>query len=428
MTCSFAHSQNIVTKAGNGLNVYDGDGVATAKQIAPIAIAVDSDGTFYITDGQPNFRIRKVTISGIISTIAGTGEVGYSGEGGPAINAKLSGVCGIFKNASNIYFTEWGNNTIRKINEAGIITTIAGIQGPAGYNGDGIQATAAKLASPSGIVADKTGNIYFSDLGNHCIRKINAAGIISTVAGTPTISGYSGDGNMATLAKLFYPGFLSIGPEGNLFWPEWPNTIVRKLDISTGIISTVAGNGVGGNSGDGGPATAAGLSHPNGVAIDTAGNIYIADYGNHNIRKVNTVGVISTIAGIGTAGYSGDNGPATAAELNQPNCVSLDKWGNVYINDITNRRIRRINYNTSAITDEVKSPANVNIHPNPASNEITITTEVVMKDLTLVNAHGQIVLQRRDVLKGTTLNVADLPAGIYIVKVNGAYSGKFVKE
>jgi sugar lactone lactonase YvrE len=423
---SFLFAQTITTVAGNGMALYAGDnGNATSAQIVSNSIALDNVGNLYIAGGS-HARIRMVT-GEIIKTIAGTGDLGSSGDGGQATNAELSDPAGIYVDiAGNVYFSDWGNPSIRKINTSGLITRIAGT-GTGGYSGDNGTATDAKI-SPYGIVMDKSGNVYISDLGNHRIRKINPSGIISTIAGMG-VAGYSGDGGLATNAKLYNPGFLSIARDGNLYWPEWPNKVIRKLDMSTGIISTIAGNGIYGSNGDGGQATNASMMHPNGVAIDTSGNIYVADYDAHVVRKVEaSTGIISTVAGIGTGGFSGDGGAATNAQLKRPNCVAFDKWGNLYINDAGNLRVRRINYNPILDVNNAINDTRVNIYPNPASKEVTIIADKLIKNITVINMLGQAVIDKATTKKEISLDVSQLPPGIYVVKVGSVNVGQFVKE
>lgn len=423
-------AQTIVTIAGNGVKTYNGEGLlATNAQMGANAMFVDNSDIVYIADAN-NHRIRRININGTVSTIAGTGEYGYTGNGGPATAAKIRSCADVHVDSyGNVYFTEWINCTVRKVSPSGIISLVAGT-GSGGYNGDNIPATNAQLAAPSGITTDASGNIYFADLGNHCVRKVNTLGIITTIAGTPTLLGYSGDGGQATAAKLNYPGFLSWGVDNSLYWTEWPNKIVRKLDIVSGIIGTVAGNGLDGNSGDGGQATDAKLSQPNGVAVDTGGNIYIADTYNHNIRKVNSSGIISTIAGVSSImGYSGDGGHATTAQFNTPNCVIFDKWGNLYINDAKNFRIRRVNYNPIlGVSDISSNEIKAIIYPNPASNEITISSNQLIKEIAIINLLGQTVINKTTNNKEIPIDVSQLPAGIYIAKADGMYAGQFAKE
>ena len=295
--------------------------------------------------------------SGIISTIAGNGTWGYSGDGRQSDSAALGHPTGIAIDATgNIYIADYTNNRIRKVSTSGIITTIAGYgYGAAvaplhysggGYAGDGGQADSAELYSPQSIAIDGSGNVYIADQQNNRIRKVNSSGVITTIAGNG-VMGYSGDGGQATLAELNYPSGIAVDASGNVFIADYSNHRIRKVS-SAGIISTFAGNGYisggyGGYSGDGGLATAAELNYPQGVAVDDNGNVFIADHYNMRIRKVNTTGIITTIAGNGTQGYSGDGEPATSAQLAYPSGIAIDGIGNVYIVDLYNNVIRKVN-------------------------------------------------------------------------------------
>lgn len=337
-----SNAQIINTIAGNGVAGAAGDGSAaiSAQLNVPYGVAIDALGNLYIAD-MSNNKIRKVNTSGIITTFAGTGVQGYSGDGAAATSAKLAGPTGVAVDASgNVYIADNSNNRIRKVNTSGIITTVAGIGGASGFTGDGGAATAAKLANPWGLTLDKNGNIYFSDSQNHRIRKINTSGIISTIAGIGS-NGFSGDGSAATSAMLNLPCGVAIDTIGNVYIADRNNRRVRKVDV-TGIITTFAGTGVTGYSGDGGAATSAQLSSHYGIGIDEAGNIYIGDTNNGCVRKVNTAGIISTMAGIGTLGYSGDGGLATNAQLNMPTGIAFDYYGNAFIADLNNDRIRKV--------------------------------------------------------------------------------------
>lgn len=280
-----------------------------------------------------------------ISTIAGTGTAGYNGDGIPAISAQFNGVQGLaFDGTGNLYAADISNHRIRKITmSTGLISTIAGT-GTAGYNGDGILATTAQINTPSALAFDRNGDLYFTDRSNHRVRKITTStGIISTVAGTGT-AGYNGDGILATAAQLNGPNEVSFDASGNLYIADWFNNRVRKADNSTGIISTIAGTGTAGYNGDGIAATAAQINGPCGIIFDNAGNIYIAEYGGARVRKINIgTGNISTIAGTGTAGYNGDGIAATTAKLNFPFYIFFDQAKcNMYIADYNNNRIRLI--------------------------------------------------------------------------------------
>ena len=226
--------------------------------------------------------------------------------------------------AGNLFIADGSNNRIRKVDPAGTISTVAGtgVGGGFGFSGDGGPATGAQLNAPFGVFVDAAGNLFIADVGNHRIRKVDPAGTISTVAGTGVggFSGFSGDGGPATEAQLHFPAGVFVDAAGNLFIADASNHRIRKMDPA-GTISTVAGTGVEGFSGDGGPATEAQLHFPAGVFVDAAGNLFIADASNHRIRKVDPAGTISTVAGTGTAGFSGDGGPATGAQLNGPSGV-----------------------------------------------------------------------------------------------------------
>jgi len=276
----------------------------------------------------------------IITTIAGNGIHSYGGDGSPGTAAELFTPSGVCADAiGNLYIADYFNMRIRKLDTAGIITTIAGDGTPA-FGGDGGPATDAQLYYPVCLCLDKSGNLYFSDYENDRVRKINSAGIISTVAGNG-VNGDGGDGGPATTAQLFQPGGICTDATGNLYITDVWNSRVRKVN-TRGIISTFAGNGVAAYSGDGGPATAAELNAPNSVCIDAQGNVYIADDANYRIRKVDTSGIISTFAGTGMEGYSGDGGPATAAQFYGGTGLTMDAAGNLYFTDVVNFVIRKI--------------------------------------------------------------------------------------
>ncbi len=299
-------------------------------------------------------RTTAQTTIATITTIAGTGTAGFSGDGGPATKAELLGPYGItLDNHGNLLIAEHDNQRIRKVAPNGTITTIAGINGGTtntgigtigGYNGDSILATKAQLNVPFDVKVDKHGNIYIADAVNNRIRKIDTAGIITTIAGTGAI-GLIGDGGPAIKATLYNPLGLAIDTIGNVFFVDGTNR-VRKIDTS-GIITRVAGSSFqGGFSGDGGLATNAVLNNPHEILVDNAGNIYIADNLNYRIRKVSTNGIITTVVGKGTPGYSGDGGKAINAELDGPYGVALDKLGNLYITDQANYVIRKVTNDT----------------------------------------------------------------------------------
>ncbi len=343
----FIAAQKISTVAGDrsyGAG-YSGDGgpATNAELNDPLGVAIDASGNLYISDYN-DFTIRKVNTSGIISTLAGNHSYGhgYSGDGGPATAAELFEPWGITFDASgNLYIADWGNNIIRKVNTSGIISTFAGNH-IFGYSGDGGPATAAELRAPNGVAVDASGNLYIGEESNYDVRKVNTSEIINTIAGNQVL-GYSGDGGPAAAAELREPYGIALDPADNLYISDFNNNLIRKVNTS-GIISTVAGNYSYGHgySGDGGAATAAELNGPAGIACDASGTLYIADVRNGVVRKVNTSGIISTLAGNHISGYSGDGGPATAAELNDPVAICFDASRSLYISDNSNYVIRKV--------------------------------------------------------------------------------------
>ena len=331
----------IRTVAGNGSYSFSGDGgpAAAAGLAGPQGVTFDAQGNLYIADTDSG-RIRKVASDGLINTVAGNGTNSSSGDGGPATAAGLWPVGVTIDAQGNLYIAEENNQRIRKVTPDGLISTAAG-SGIRGSSGDGGPATAARLDHPTGVTIDAQGNLYIADNGNSRIRKVTPDGLISTVAGNGSYS-FSGDGGPATEAGLAGPQGVTIDSQGNLYIAASVENRIRKV-TPDGLISTVAGNGSYSFSGDGGPATAAGLAWPFGVTIDAQGNLYIAEAGNNRIRKVTPDGVIRTLAGNGTGGLSGDGGPATAASLAWPLFgVTIDPRGNLYIADTGNNRIRKV--------------------------------------------------------------------------------------
>ena len=333
----------ITTVAGGGACCYgDGGPAASASLRWPIGMAIDSGGNLFIADTNDG-RIRKVSGT-TITTVAGPGSTCcFSGDGGPATSASFNDPQGVaVDSAGNLYIADTVNSRVRKIS-AGTITTVAG-NGAYLYSGDGGPATNASLNNPYGVAVDTAGRLYIADTNNSVIRKVSG-GTITTMAGNGTLGRPSGGaGGPATSAPLYWPFGVAVDSAGNLYIADEGNSEIRE--VSGGTITTVAGGGPGFPfSGDGGPATSASLNLTYGVAIDSAGNLYIADSANQRVRKV-TGGTITTIAGNGNEGYSGDGGPATSASLNQPWGVAVDSAGNVYIADSDNNRIRKVSGGT----------------------------------------------------------------------------------
>ena len=287
----------------------------------------------------------------VITTVAGNGTGGYTGDNGLATSAELNGSAGVALDAAgNMYIAEYLNNTIRKVAAGtGIITTVAGT-GTQGNTGDGFAATSAKLFHSCGVAVDTAGNIYIADGGNNKIRKVTkSTGIITTVAGNGT-AGYTSDGIAATSAELSNPYSVAVDINGNIYIADYGNHRVRKVTASTGLISTVAGTGTGGYSADGVAANTSKLNNPIGVALDAAGNIYISDFANSRIRMVTaSSGLISTVAGTGTAGFVGDGTTATTAEISKPTGLTVDAAGNIYFAGY-DYRVRKVTASTGILS------------------------------------------------------------------------------
>jgi sugar lactone lactonase YvrE len=341
---SVAHSQTITTVAGViGSPGYVGDAgpANNARFNQPRAVATDNDGNLYIADMR-NHVIRKVS-NGVVNTVAGNGTAGTAGAGGPATAAQLAQPTGMtIDNDGNIYIADYNASVIKKVTTSGIMTIFAG-NGTEGFSGDGGPASQAKLYRPTAVASDKEGNLYISDASNKVIRKVTKSGIITTIAGVPGRAGYSGDGGPATKAYLTQPAGIAVDYSGNVYIADPSNSVIRKVNPS-GIITTFAGTGVAGYSGDNGPAIKAQfqIGSPQGLAVDPAGNVYASDYQNHAIRKINSKGIITTIAGNGAPDYAGDGGPAILSKIWYPIGIATDIAGNVFITDSYNNTIREI--------------------------------------------------------------------------------------
>lgn len=333
----------ITTVAGNGtLNSFGDGGPAVDAGIVPIDITTDRAGNLYVTDLQ---RIRKISLSGLITTVAGNDGHGFSGDGGPATAARLFNPHGITLDSfGNLFIADTGNARIRKISANGTISTIAG-NGTAGVSGDGGPASAALLWWPAAVAVDSAGNLLVADAYAARIRKVSTAGIITTIAGTG-VAGFAGDGGPALNAQLIFPSGIAVDGLGNIFIVDSNsldpnNQRIRKIS-SLGIITTIA-SGISGDSlGDGGQATSAYLNSPQGLAMNSAGDLFIAEAGGNRVRKVSPSGIIRTVAGNGIPGFAGDNGLATNAELNHPQAVAVDSMSNLFIADAWNARTRKV--------------------------------------------------------------------------------------
>lgn len=422
------YAQIINAFAGNHTAGYSGDNgpAVSAACYAPAGVTVDAAGNVYFCE-IGNSVVRKVSTSGIITTIAGTGEQGFSGNGGPATAAKINQPTSVAVDAAgNVYFTDDANNMIRMVNPAGIITTVAGT-GTAGFV-DGVPASACQLNNPSGIAIDRKGYIYIADTYNHMIRMIDSSGQINGICGNGS-PGYSGDGFSANIASLNFPKGVAVDTSGNIFIVDQGNYVIRKINLS-GNISTYAGNGTAGFSGDGGLGFNAELNTPTEVTTDNSGAVYIADFSNHVIRKVLTNGHISTIVGNTTSGYSGDGGYSLAAEMAGPYGVAYNNaTSKLYITDEINNVVRVVSMNVSGI--ESTEATALRTYPNPAPGTFTVdiptsssTGKIVISDIT-----GRVV-ESRTINPGTTsATFSNIGTGTYLVSVslgNDSYHDKVV--
>lgn len=496
-------AQTITTFAGGSTSGICEGCPATSSVISdPGGGVFDKYGNYYFASSLGGDRLRKIDARGIISTVAGNGINGFSGDGGPATVARLNlPTSARIDLAGNFLIADFGNNRIRKVNTpTGIITTLAGT-GIGGYNGDNIPATTANF-TPREICIDKSGNIIIADYNGRRVRKIDAAGIITTIAGVGTV-GSSGDGGPATAAEL-NPNSIAMDDTGNFYIADPYANVVRKIN-TVGIISTVAGSGAWVYSGDGVPATNADIQ-PTSIAIDSLNNILIGDRYNKMVYKVNTSGILYRIAGNGMTGFSGDGGPATAASVDYPSGVATDACGNLYIPEAGNQRIRKVASGTTitptisitsgtsyasgstvtvtaAVTDTCASylihwlnkgvvfatttttsvtytkgagidtitarvvpqcgscydsttslkhivyntalgvhgvgVQPVRVYPNPAQGELTITAGTKITGVTISNIIGRQVYSHEYNTENVTMNIAQLPAGVYTLKITG---------
>lgn len=338
--CSKKHSpvSNNNTKQHSTISTVAGLGGPPGYDIG---LTVDGAGNIYIADSYHN-KISRINSAGIMSTIAGNGTQGYSGDGGLATSCELYQPTGVAADANgNIFIADYGNNRIRVVNASGIISTFAG-NGIQGYGGDGGAAISCELYSPRCVAVDNLDNVYIGDTKNNRVRVVNTSGIVNSFAGNG-LSGVGGNGGAATAAQITQPLGIAVDKAGNVYISDPTGMVVRVVNTS-GIINTFAGNRAGGYIGDSVAATSTELNAPKGIAVDKNGNVYIADTYNNRIRKVNTSGIITTIAGNGIGNTSGDGGPATAAEISNPDGVAVDDSGNIYISTVGDGRIRKISY------------------------------------------------------------------------------------
>jgi len=426
-----AQAQSIITTiGGNGITQYIGDGwPATGLSLAqPVGLCKDKLGNIIIVD-YADSRLRKIDEADTLFTISGSAGPGYAGDGGPATAAQYKNPASLcFDTAGNLFIADQYNEVIREIYGAtGKIATICGTGVP-GFSGDNGPASAAQVNKPAGICADLAGNIYIADNSNNVIRKISSAtGIITTIAGNNT-SGFSGDNGPATAAKLSFPNAVCTDSAGNLWISDLGNNRVRKITASTGIITTVAGTGVAGYNGDNGLATNSKINSPNSVYMSIHGNLYLSDEGNNRVRMVSAAGIITTVAGSGGYGFTGDGGPATNATFNRPACVFADDSENLYIADGLNSAIRKVSPVTTGI-NTLEFQTGFKIYPDPSEGRFTIETERALdnSDVTVYDLQGRRIFSDKMATSHLELNLGDYPPGIYFIQlksINENLSGK----
>jgi sugar lactone lactonase YvrE len=415
----------ITTIAGNGITQYIGDGApATNFSLGgPAGICLDKKGNIYIANLY-TARISKLahdTLSTIVDT---SGESGYTGNGGRADTATITNPNSIcMDTAGNLYITDLFYHVVRKVSVSGIITTICGA-GSSGFSGDGGPGLLATMDRPHGVCTDRVGNLYIADYGNHRIRKMNfRTGTITTVAGTG-VNGFSGENGAAASMDLSFPNSICSDAGGNIYFSEYGNNRVRRIDAATGQLNTVAGNGSHAFAGDGDLAINASLNQPNSVFIDNKGYLYIADNGNNVVRVVTPLGIILTVAGNGIYDYTGDGGLAHNASFKGLTSVCVDNTGNIYIADgdvSVVRKVTPISYANVGVA-QVSSSA-LNIYPNPSSEgkfTIRLASEQTGAGITVFNNIGRCIYTNVFSGKQAEINLAGKAPGSYYVQVSSS--------
>jgi len=424
----------ISTIAGNGTAGYSGDGGSAihAEFYGPSGVATDVHGNLYVAD-KYNSRVRLIDASsGIVQTFAGTGTAGYAGIGGSPLSAEIFYPNAMFVDHSgNVFFTDWYNDAAFKVSAStGLITNHCGHH-TQGWTGDGGDASLATMEIPDGIWVDNsTGDAYIVDAGSNHLRKVSGAThIASTICGG--LYGFSGDGGPAAAARFQNISGVCVDRSHNIYISDKNNNRIRKINTS-GIVSTIAGTGSAGYTGDGGPATSAKINAPTGLFMTVDGFLFVCEEGNNVVRVINTNnGQISTLAGTGSAGFSGDGGLAISAKLSDPTSVWEDNFsGAIYIADAGNQRIRKIvGASYKGLAHETSAAANpFTIYPNPTSGAISISTAKVPDNclMEVYNMLGVKVYSQSIAQELTNINL-NVPQGIYTVLIKSA-EGQTTKQ
>jgi len=412
---STAFGQVIYTVAGDGSAGYSGDGGPSinAKLSIPHGVILDKKGNLYVCEiGNACIRKLSPAYNGTVSTLAGSGACGYWGDSGLAIKADLCGAYDVaIDTKDNIYIADAGNNRIRKVDASGVITTIAG-NGTAGYNGDSIPAITAELNAPTGIAVDSQGNIYIADWQNYRIRKVDTAGIITTIAGTG-FAGLSADSSLADTSMLRAPFCIRLDKTGNIYFGD--SAWVKKIDTA-GYLTTIAGNGTEIYNGDS-------IALKNGIGVDaidldSSGNIYVCDGGPDRIFKITPRGILTTIAGGGST--LGDGGDPLKAWLYVPQGVAVNNEGDVFIGDTGHNRVRLVTSHLSV--SEVNDNEDMLVmYPNPCQGQFSIRLSTKLKqaaEMNISGVDGKIVYHAQFQTNETVSIITGLPAGFYIISIS----------
>jgi len=415
---STAFGQVIYTVAGGDTAGYSGDGgpAVNAKLSIPHGVILDKKGNLYVCEiGNACIRKLSPAYNGTVSTLAGSGGCGYWGDSGLAIKADLCGAYDVaIDTKDNIYIADAGNNRIRKVDVNGIITTVAG-NGTAGYNGDSIPAITAELNAPTGVAVDSQGNIYIADWQNYRIRKVDTAGIITTIAVTG-YAGLSADSSLADTSMLRAPFCIRLDKSRNIYFGD--SVWVKKINTA-GYLTTIAGNGTEIYNGDSGIATKIALSVA-ALDIDSSNNIYISDGWAERIRKINTSGIIITVAGGGTTWNLGDGGNPLKARLDVPQGVAVNNEGDVFIGDTGHNRVRLVTSHLSV--SEVNDNEDMLVmYPNPCQGQFSLRLSTKLKqaaEMNISGVDGKIVYHAQFQTNETAPIITGLPAGFYIISIS----------